>query len=473
MPTPTYAATINLYRLQSEQRIRRQEISTLVFPHDFLNYILLIVYLYFPRRLSLASRILFFVAIVALSVLSLMESRTLGLAYGVLAGISSSWCIALSANLIFLYQPARDFKRKLAYDTTYIDESTKGTHAHEQRWQTMPDHLPEKLFWILDLIGSLRALHWSYGQSPESTVEANRLKGSRKAPKVPLFGWNLGKLVLVILCIDCLKEIIAMDPYFWGCLDHEPPDYVKSLSATATFVQTYRMLVALGVMYSSIQFLCTVEVLLFVNLLGPSIAGSWSHGWAHRPLLGTLNSICNRGLQGFWGGWWHQLFRLTFVAPANAMIDKLSIERESLVARALVLVISFSFSGIIHACGSYTMWGESKPMYSFTFFAIQPAGIMIQIMGREILRWLGILNRTPRPIRMVTNFLYTALWLLQTFPLLADDFARGGLWLLEPFPFSVLQSLGFGNEARSHDLWLGYGLQLHIGRRWWQVGLAA
>lgn len=180
MPTPTYAGTFNLYRLQSEQRIRRQEILTLVFPHDFLNYILLIVYLFFPRRLSLASRILFFVSIVALSVLSLMESRTLGLAYGVLAGISSSWCIALSANLIFLYQPARDFKRKLAYDTTYIDESTKGTHAHKQRWQTMPDHLPEKLFWILDLIGGLRALHWSYGPSPESTVEANRLKTREK-----------------------------------------------------------------------------------------------------------------------------------------------------------------------------------------------------------------------------------------------------------------------------------------------------
>ena len=180
MSTPTYASMIYQHRLKFHQQCELQQISPFVIPADISNYILLIVYLMLMRKLPRLSEVPVFLAIVTLSVLSLHTSRTLGLAHGVLVGISSSLCVVLAANLLFLYQPAVDFKRMTAFNSN--PNHNGDSEGEEKHWQSMPNSAYKRLFWILDLLGSLRALHWSHGQR-QYHVSRRYLQ---KAPKAHL-----------------------------------------------------------------------------------------------------------------------------------------------------------------------------------------------------------------------------------------------------------------------------------------------
>lgn len=469
MSTPTYAGTINRYRVQYDTRMGSEQFSPFVVPADIFNYLLLITSLMFKQRTSSVSKVPVYLAIVILSCSSLQTSRSLGVAYGVLVGISSSLCVVLSLNLMFLHQSGKHFKRIIAcHSNSMHDDQSRRTCNTLEQWQSMPKSAHSRLTWILDLLGSLRALHWSHGQSP-SQVSGHCKEGTGDKTS---FQKDFYSLSLVYLCVDCIKEIIAMDPYFWGYIDHDPPSYVQSILPFTILVQAYRMVVAFATLYLALQFGHTLCILLFVHMLGPSIAGPWGKEYAYRPLFGDTNSVCVRGLQGWWGTWWHQLFRFTLTSPTNTIINKLHVSKGSMIERTIRLVVPFLLSGFIHASGSYTMWGETRPLNSFMFFVLQPVGIFLQIMGSRSLVRLNLMSKIPPLVREVTNVAITVIWLLSTFPLLADDFARGGLFLTEPFPFSVLQMLGLGSEARSYQLWSGYGISLHMGRRWWQTGLA-
>lgn len=196
---------------------------------------------------------------------------------------------------------------------------------------------------------------------------------------------------------------------------------------------------------------------------------------AYRPQYGALESVYIRGLQGWWGDWWHQMFRFALASPTDPIINVLRIDKRGTVARLIRLIVPFLISGAIHASGSYTTWGDTKPFYSFLFFILQPVGIVIQILGGLVLKKLGLQTKIHPSFGKAVNVLFTVVWLLNTFPLLADDFSRGGLWFTEPFPFSVLQTLGIGSERRSHQLSTGYGARPYKGCKgckWWQVGLA-
>lgn len=469
MSTPTYAGTISRYRMQYDRRLGSQQISPFVIPADIFGYILLITCLTFKRGASFVPKFPVYLAIVLLSISSLQTSRTLGAAYGVLVGISSSLCVVLSLNLMFLHESGKDFRRMIVCHSNpkHDDKSRKNCETLE-KWQSMPDSARNRLIWILDLLGSLRALHWSHGQSL-SQVSGHGKQGTGNITSIQK---TFCSLLLVYLCVDCIKEVIAMDPYFWDYIDHDPPGYVQATLPFAILVQAYRMIIAFATLFLALEFGHTVCVLLFVHLLGPSIAGPWGKEWAYRSLYGEVSSVCIRGLQGWWGAWWHQLFRFTLTSPTTAIINKLHAPKGSMIEPTIKLVVPFLFSGFIHASGSYTMWGETRLFNSFMFFVLQPVGISLQIMGSRSLSRLKLMTKIPPLVCEVTNVAITVIWLLSTFPLLADDFARGGLFLTEPFPFSVLQMLGLGSEARSHQLWSGYGISMHTGRRWWQTGLA-
>ena len=469
MWAPTYASTIQQYSLDFDRQRELQHISPFVIPFDISNYIILILYLTLQHRLPYPARSQVFLAIVILSIRSLQTSRTLGLAYGVLVGVSSSLCVVLSANLLFLHQPAVHSKRMIAFNSNTKHESD--TKGEDELWQGMPASASKRLFWILDLLGSLRALHWSHGQRQNHVSAATCEKHTHQIPSLRS---NIYKILLIYLSVDLLKEIIAMDPYFWGYTEHDPPNYIKMIFPFPALVQAYRMLVGFATFYIALDFDYTVSVLLFVNILGPSVVGTWGHAWAYRPLFGNIKSVAARGLQGWWGAWWHQCFRVLLTSPTHAIINKLRIQKDGVSARTLALVIPFLISGAIHACGSYTLWGETKPINAFLFFILQPVGIALQIVSRWSLGRLDLIanNKIACRVCEAANIAFTVFWLLWTFPLLADDFAKGGLWLAEPFPISVLQLLGLGSQARANVLSFDYGSRFQMGFRWWQMGLA-
>lgn len=209
------------------------------------------------------SKILAFPAIVALSLQSLKSSRTIGLAYGLLIGISSLWCILLSVNLLFLNKSTEDFERKIACSSMSTEKQGARPGAgigKETQWQGMPSSIPGKLFWILDLLGSLRGLQWSY----KSSTDGRSMASCSIPEDTSSISRRMAKLLLIYLCIDCLKEVIAMGPYFWGYIDYDTPYYINSYSFVVGSIQIYRMLIAFAVVYVSIELISTLGVLILL-----------------------------------------------------------------------------------------------------------------------------------------------------------------------------------------------------------------
>ena len=300
---------------------------------------------------------------------------------------------------------------------------------------------------MLNLLGGLHALHWYLLPS----------HARNKHPTMACYG----QLQCTLHCIERLIHISGVIES-WA-------SKISRIIAASCPRSSYDHLICCHLGVSGIDY----------HLWGPCVRplartspyGTWGHAWAHRPPFGDVGSVYTRGSRYFWGTWWHQMFHLTLTAPAVAVIDIYPIQPSGLTARTLALVIPFSVSGAIHASGSYSMWGDIKPMNTLPFFVLQPAGIAMEAFGSLALKRSGLDTKIPGPVVRMIRISFIVPFFLKTFPLLADDFARGGLFLAEPFPFSVLQVLGLGGEVRSHRLWRVSGIHWQTGQTWWQSGL--
>ena len=119
------------------------------------------------------------------------------------------------------------------------------------------------------------------------------------------------------------------------------------------------------------------------------------------------------------------------------------------------------------------MWPATRPLKGpFTFFVLQPMGVVLQMGFSELLGRVGIREKLPGWLRGAGNFAAVHIWFYYTAPLLTDDFARGGIWLFEPIPVSIWRGLGFGPEGEGWWCWHGKIVSWYWGKRWWQSGLA-
>ncbi|KAI9874860.1 MAG: hypothetical protein M1830_009199 [Pleopsidium flavum] len=362
-------------------------------------------------------------------------------------------------------------------------------------WQNFPKSITERLDWVSDLVCNFRGMGWNWRISglppPPSWVQEQLQRNDGTKPEKGdshvgptgnvryhttrnLLRHKLLSFVVGYLVLDVCKVVMMLDPYFWGVFDRPPPSYLPAIIATSsTVLRTYRLVFTLLAIYTALQTIFFLGPLLFVGLIGPKYIGARGEPWMYPDAFGSYRSIFDKGLAGWWGGWWHQTFRFAFDSSSNWAVAKLGWDRKSLKGKVLHLLIAFSLSGSLHACGSYTMWPPTQPLRGpFLFFFLQTWGIIGQMFAAKVLQRCGITSRTPKLLRQLTNFLYVHVWFYYTAPLLVDDFARGGIWLFEPVPISLLRGLGFGLEGEGWWRWGGVYLRWHRGRRWWESGVA-
>jgi hypothetical protein len=221
--------------------------------------------------------------------------------------------------------------------------------------------------------------------------------------------------------------------------------------------------------YLALQTIFALAPIFFVGFLGAKRIGVRGEPWMYPEEWGSYSIVFDTGLAGWWGVWWHQTLRFAFEAPASWILRQFSVlHGAGPRARVVQLFTAFFFSGFLHASGSYTSIGETRPLTgSFLFFFLQPLGIMVQIMVVEKLR----LKDVPSVLKAF-NFIYTHVWFYYTAPLLIDDFVKSGIYLYEPVPVSFLRALGFGAEGNSWWCWDGPWISWYQGRYWWQSGIA-
>ncbi|KAF4972179.1 hypothetical protein FZEAL_9641 [Fusarium zealandicum] len=470
-----------------------------------------------------------FVLIFDANIIRNMSSMNVACAYS--TGLMGVWGILMTLDLLVWNRPQFDYARVIKVDRkkeekllngtseNHIDklngshrenglqrrkpstivgtssEGVKGDSDHSNLdnshyvWQTFPENgsLGERLNWTFDLATNFRKIGWNYATTsvsgpiiPEKIIGGDAVSlddipvvsrsGYRCSLTQAEFVWTrIRNFAVVYVILDACAVLMVKDPYFIYGLDHglELPQLLQQLPPWLLLV--YREVLTLAGIYAAIQAIFNLHDLFqcyVFSYLYP-IRGEL---WQYSSTFGSFSQVFDRGLAGWWGSWWHQTFRLQFIAPAAYLVRHGYLTKRTVVAQVVTMYISFFQSGLLHAAGSVSCMRTTKTWRALVFFLLQPPGIIVQLLLNHGIDML--FPDTPRNLRQAFNLVFCLAWLQLTTPPLANDFASAGLWLLEPVPISPLRWLGWGHP---NDHWWRLNRDIlpkwHSDEHWWKSGL--
>jgi len=85
---------------------------------------------------------------------------------------------------------------------------------------------------------------------------------------------------------------------------------------------------------------------------------------------------------GFWGNFWHDLFRFQFLTITQKLIPDPKNSKRSAhsISGFFYMTIVFALSGSMHAAGSYAELQKTAPLWLFAGFLVQSVGVALQEM---------------------------------------------------------------------------------------------
>ena len=508
------------------------EIEPLLYPWDTVPVGILILALLVlpgltPRYRTWSSYGAFL--LITLSSVSIMRRcRSLGIASGYGIGLMSVWGIVWSAVLLVYNDPIttfqrvekKDMKQKSAAESHMLNSTTPPTSSPGNRrvygvvggaqeptlkkedaqdvaktpqtflvWQSYPDKFRHRLDWVIDLCTSFRGPGWNWhiqtlpaADYPSPYMLPTPLASKKLLTRIAIRGFLIWYLV-----VDIVKTAAMSDPYFWGIASLSSPApnaaYLPSIVINnPPLIKLYRLLLSFAAVISALSLIFALCPLVFAFLFPLLGLDQYTHAPLLEPLLyppywGDFGSVLDKGLAGWWGSWWHQLFRMGISEPSRVLIAKLGWNSRSQKSKLLQLFIGFGISGIIHAGASYTTLNpESRPLSGpFAFFLSQAFGVLAEQFVFKTMGISNVMRSWPRFLRRAGTLMYLMAWSYVTGPLLADDFARCGIWLFEPVPISPLRGLGFGAQGEGWWCWHGTWATWWSGAEgtpWWRKGIA-
>lgn len=443
---------------------------------------LVFLYLLTPSLKGAAIRYGIFAANFAVQLAVILRCRSPHPAIGIMVGFFCGWNTLWSANLL-IFNNARDRYRKV-----------KRLSPTSYEWQSLPKDFVSRIGWAADLVFNSRGIGWDWKVSGtpsrpprvEASLEkittaeaekkdfprtsAGRVRFEERGQAIRHYIWLLIQAYVVL---DAIKTVTSHDPYFWGLLDAPPPSYLPELiKSSPTLTTSYRTIIAVLFIWQALQLSFTIPQLFLLVAFTPDTAGSNAEAWLYPDQFGGYNTVATRGLAGFWGGWWHMLFRASFQSGSRWLSKKLGLSPKSQLGLVIELTTSFTLSGVLHAAASTTMIGPTKPWTKmYLFFALQPIGIINEIVFAYFMgKYLG--KYIPKPLAWAAHLTFTHLWLYFTGPLLAYELATGGQFLYEPVPFSIFRGLGFGSPGDGFYCWEGLNVGWYSdSARPWLSGL--
>lgn len=468
-----------------------------------------------------------------LSCISIMRRcRSLGLASGYGIGLMAVWGVVWSAVLLVYTDPKTAYQRvewrdkgenpaaspdtngfldstrppksslrnRRAYGvvgeghtTPKKDEDVQDVAEEQDRvliWQSYPNDLRHRLDWVIDLCTSFRGPGWNWHiQSlPAADYPAPSLRPAPPSSSKLLTRITIRDFLTWYLVVDIIKTAMMNDPYFWGVAPLSSPApnafYLPSIVInTPHLIKLYRLLLSLAAVVSALSLIFSLCPLVFATLFPLLTLSQYTCAPLSQPLLyppywgDFTTSVLDKGLAGWWGKWWHQMFRMGISEPWRVLIEKLAWNARSQKSKLLQLVIAFGISGTIHAGASYTAFNpETRPLSGpFAFFFSQAFGILAEQFVFKTVGISKLMRSWPRLLRRAGTLVYVMLWFYVTGPWLADDFTRCGIWLFEPVPVSVVRGLGFGAESEGWWCWHGSWARWWSGIEgtpWWRKGIA-
>lgn len=511
-PTPTsHHEAIAQLQQRLDALLKSGEYTPFVYPYRAFGPSLLILYLLLPPTQAKSIYYLrypLFVLIIYLSVSAIRECRSSMPTVGYGIGLLNAWAILWSATLIVFNDARADFKRIEGHEVRsqslpngdaqgaatgpeehgndglrerHVDgssEQTSNITQHESSkpvqytWQSLPPTFHHRLDWVLDLVSNFRGTRWNH-QISSLPPPPPHIQKSLSDPSLPppnadshltrrsLLRRDLPNFILCLFALDVLKTVTLQDPYYWGLPPSTPSPFPYP---TAT-----RLMLSLTFVYTSLITIYLLAPLVFGVLLRPETIGQHAWPWLYPPYFGPPSQMWEKGIAGFWGGWWHQLFRYAFEQAGEFAGRVVGWERKSQRGMVLRVLVAFACSGALHACASYATLGDTRPISgAFMFFMLQPVGIIAQKAFSGWMKSTGLREKMPLWLRYAGNMAVVVGWCFLTGPNIADDFAATGIWLYEPLPISPLRGL----RGEGWWCWGGGWVRWHSAERWWQSGLA-
>jgi hypothetical protein len=217
---------------------------------------------------------------------------------GMIAAPQALW----SANLLLFRRPRESFK--LLH--RHVDD--KGVSSYSQ--EAYPESFMTRFWWVTKLCVSMRYVGWSTGDHTKLGVVSRA--GSRGY-------WLLKKCLSAALCfliIDATNCYMLYDPYFLGrnSIDSPFPAHFTTFldfgGVSSIPPRLPRIVIFELQQYAIFSLLGTLIAIICVFLGGIGLLDDFwggTHNWP--PLMGSPLVVLERGLRGFWGTFWHQIFR--------------------------------------------------------------------------------------------------------------------------------------------------------------------
>jgi hypothetical protein len=365
-------------------------------------------------------------------------------------------------------------------------------------WQPLPPTLRKRLLWMYHLVTSFRGAGWNWatpGILPPpphvlATLPSSPLPKAHQtsAPRhiyptrrQVLFR-DLRSFTTSYILIDAFKTFALRDPYFWGFIDGPPPSSIPLphyILTTPSLAQAYRLFVSLVGVFSALAFVFALNGIIYCCTIGPSTAlrgetllGALGEPWLYAPFSGHVRILYTEGLAGWWGKWWHQIFRVGFQEPTRWLLERLGWSAKSGKGKALGALVAFGLSASVHAAGSATSWPQTRPWGPAGFFLLQGVGVGLEMGAAVLAKRTGLKQRLPGVVKKVLTGAWVVMWMYWTAGRLTEDFGRSGVWLFEPVPISLFRGLGYGLPEEGWWCWHGTMVFWHTGEKWWKSGIA-
>ncbi|KAK5062843.1 hypothetical protein LTR84_004918 [Exophiala bonariae] len=397
---------------------------------------------------------------------------------------------------------------------TFANSQDAATKPYRLVWQAFPydSSWLHVIDWTMDLVTSFRGVGWNHRIPTLAEIDApipptpamrqhkprGQVDTERKPTAIPrqtlraMQQRAVADFIVSYLVLDFLKTTMVTDPYFMGLGGLESPSpwlWLSAMTKTIPIATKFvRLVMSMAGVVAALTFIFSLSPLFFTVVLPAAVdftkvtRSPLLEPWLYPPQWYPLTtSVLQTGLAGFWGKFWHQMFRYGISQPSQALIQRLGMDSRGNGARIIQLLIAFGLSGSIHAAASFTSFsvvGTHPLSGPLSFFLLQSLGVFIQTLATKFLhKAFSWMKSMPRVVGRTTNVLVTLTFLYFTGPLLANDFARSGIWLFEPVPISLLRGFGFGPGGKDEGFWAwsqdgSTWVGWWQGKGWWETGLA-
>lgn len=229
--------------------------------------------------------------------------------FGFLSAVHALW----SADLLLFRQP-REFFRLIRHKSNVTFHITDGKEDEGiLERQPYPRSLGARFWWVTKLVASPRYVGWDTGPDAKPRLLSVKYGAPSK------WKWLLCnglKAVFCFLIVDAVNAYKLRDPYFLGFADIDstlPYAVVSILGRHLTMAispRLFRLFLFAVQQYSVFSLIWAILVALSVSFTTIARGDDfWGVMDNIQPLWGNPIVVFESGLRGFWGKFWHQLFR--------------------------------------------------------------------------------------------------------------------------------------------------------------------